>query len=93
MNDFLFLSLPGGTEWIILVVIGLLLFGRKLPTIARSLGQSVVEFKKGIKGVQDDVEKASSSQKQLSDSNISSEEENKNNKENTRDVDVQIKES
>ena len=43
-----------GSEPIILIVLGLLLFGRKLPGIARSLGQSVVEFKKGIKGVQDE---------------------------------------
>lgn len=44
------LGLPSGWEWIILVVLGLLLFGKKLPGIARSLGQSVIEFKKGIRG-------------------------------------------
>ncbi|MCK6440495.1 MAG: twin-arginine translocase TatA/TatE family subunit, partial [Planctomycetes bacterium] len=49
-----------GHEWIVLVVLGLLLFGRKLPGIARSLGQSVVEFKKGIKGVKDDSDAAAS---------------------------------
>jgi len=50
------LGLPHGTEWIALVVIGLLLFGKKLPGLARSVGASVVEFKKGIKGVKDDAE-------------------------------------
>jgi len=55
-----FISMPGGYEWIILVVIGLLLFGKRLPGIARSLGQSVVEFKKGIKGVQDDISESAS---------------------------------
>lgn len=53
-----FLGLPHGTEWIALVVLGLLLFGRKLPSLARSIGASVVEFKKGIKGVKDDAETA-----------------------------------
>ena len=46
----LFLGLPHGTEWIVIIGLGLLLFGRNLPGIARSLGQSVVEFKKGMRG-------------------------------------------
>lgn len=53
-------GLPGGAEWIIILVIGLLLFGRRLPEVGRSLGQSIVEFKKGLKNVSDDVERASS---------------------------------
>jgi sec-independent protein translocase protein TatA len=51
-------GLPGGTEWIIILVIGLLLFGRRLPEVGRSLGQGIVEFKKGLKGVSDEVENA-----------------------------------
>ena len=31
----------------------LLLFGSRLPSLARSLGQSVTEFKKGIKEIED----------------------------------------
>jgi len=52
-------NLPGGTEWIVLLVIGLLLFGRRLPEVGRSLGRGIVEFKKGIKGIEDEVEDAS----------------------------------
>jgi sec-independent protein translocase protein TatA len=52
-------GLPGGTEWIIILIIGLLLFGRRLPEVGRSIGQSIVEFKKGLKGVTDEVEQAS----------------------------------
>jgi sec-independent protein translocase protein TatA len=55
-----FFGLPGGGEWIILLVLGLLVFGRKLPEVGRGLGRSIVEFKKGIKGIEDDVEEASS---------------------------------
>ena len=43
-------------ELLILGFIALLLFGTRLPTIARSFGQSVTEFKKGMKEIKDDVE-------------------------------------
>jgi sec-independent protein translocase protein TatA len=46
----------GTTEIIILLVIALLLFGRRLPEVGRSLGKGIVEFKKGLKGVQDDLD-------------------------------------
>jgi len=52
--------MPGGTEWIILLVLGLLIFGRRLPEVGRSLGKGIVEFKKGIKGIEDDIEDSSS---------------------------------
>ncbi|NNF42848.1 MAG: twin-arginine translocase TatA/TatE family subunit [Phycisphaerales bacterium] len=52
--------MPGGTEWIILLVLGLLIFGRRLPEVGRSLGRGIVEFKRGIKGIEDEIEDASS---------------------------------
>ena len=48
----------GWGETIVLLVIAVLLFGRRLPEIARSLGKSLVEFKKGIKETKDDIDKA-----------------------------------
>jgi sec-independent protein translocase protein TatA len=45
----------GTTEIIIILVIALLLFGRRLPEVGRSLGKGIVEFKKGLKGVSDDL--------------------------------------
>jgi sec-independent protein translocase protein TatA len=41
-----------------LLIIGLVLllfFGNRLPSVMRSLGQGVVEFKKGLQGIEDDV--------------------------------------
>jgi len=52
---FAFFNL-GAQEMIILLIIGVLLFGRKLPEVGRYLGKGIVEFKKGIKGLEDDVE-------------------------------------
>ena len=46
----------GPLAWIIIGFVALLLFGNRLPSVMRSLGRSVVEFKKGVKGVQDDVD-------------------------------------
>jgi sec-independent protein translocase protein TatA len=45
----------GGQEILLLLLLGVLLFGRKLPEIGRSLGKTVVEFKKGVKGLEEEV--------------------------------------
>jgi sec-independent protein translocase protein TatA len=44
------MSLPGGPELIIILVVLLFLFGaKKLPELARSMGQASKEFKTGLK--------------------------------------------
>jgi sec-independent protein translocase protein TatA len=52
---FAFFNTIGGQEILLLLVLGILLFGRKLPEIGRSLGKTMVEFKKGMKGIEDEV--------------------------------------
>jgi sec-independent protein translocase protein TatA len=42
-------------EIAIILLIGVLLFGRRLPEIGRYLGKGIVEFKKGLKGMEDEV--------------------------------------
>ncbi len=54
--NILAFGMPGTWEWIIVLVIALLIFGRRLPEIAKGLGKSITEFKKGVKEAQDDVE-------------------------------------
>jgi sec-independent protein translocase protein TatA len=53
------ISMPGGWEWLVIAVVGLLIFGRRLPEVGRSLGKGIVEFKKGLKGIEEEVDKAS----------------------------------
>ena len=54
------LGMPVGWEWLIIAGFGLLLFGKRLPEVGRSLGKGIIEFKKGLKGIGDDIETESS---------------------------------
>lgn len=52
-----FLQNIGLPELLVVLVIILLLFGAKrLPEIARGLGKSIQEFKKGVKDIERDVD-------------------------------------
>lgn len=55
MLNTLAFGMPQGAEWIVIAALGLLIFGKRLPEVGRSLGKGIVEFKKGLKGVQDEV--------------------------------------
>lgn len=50
----------GGMEWIIIVLIVLLFFGaKKIPELARGLGQGITEFKKASSSIRREIEKGS----------------------------------
>ncbi len=55
-----FIQNIGMMEWAVILIIALLLFGKRLPEVGKSLGKGIVEFKKGLKGVEDDIEQRSS---------------------------------
>jgi len=48
----------GQYEWLIILVIALLLFGRRLPEVMRSMGKGIQEFKKGLRDVESDIDSA-----------------------------------
>ena len=49
-------GLPGGVEWVVILLVALLIFGRRLPDVARSVGKSIVEFKKGLRDVKGEID-------------------------------------
>ena len=56
LNAVAFLQNVGFPELLVILLIVLLLFGAaRLPEIARSLGKSIQEFKKGVKEIERDV--------------------------------------
>lgn len=58
MAALAFIPNVGPTELIIVLVIALLIFGRRLPEVGRSLGRGIVEFRKGLHGIETDINEA-----------------------------------
>lgn len=48
----------GMPELVIISMVSLLIFGNRLPSVMRSLGKSVTEFKKGVAGIEEEVDAA-----------------------------------
>ena len=52
------MSMPGGFEWIIIILAVLLFFGaKKIPELARGLGQGISEFRKATTEIKKEIEK------------------------------------
>ncbi|MBI3271375.1 MAG: twin-arginine translocase TatA/TatE family subunit [Planctomycetes bacterium] len=45
----------GTTEMLVIFVVALLLFGKRLPEVGRSLGKAFGEFKRGLRGIEDEL--------------------------------------
>jgi sec-independent protein translocase protein TatA len=58
MMPFAFFQSIGMPELMIVAFVSLLIFGNRLPSVMRSLGKSVTEFKKGVNEVEEDIDKA-----------------------------------
>lgn len=56
-----YFGMPGPLEMMVIAGIVLLLFGNRLPSVMRSMGKGIVEFKKGVKGIEDEVDSAGES--------------------------------
>lgn len=56
MNSFILFGLPGGTEWIIILVVVLLLFGgKKIPELAKGLGKGIREFNSAKSSIETEI--------------------------------------
>jgi sec-independent protein translocase protein TatA len=51
-------GMPGPGEMMVIGLIALLIFGNRLPSVMRSLGKSVTEFKKGVAGIEEEIDSA-----------------------------------
>lgn len=59
-----FLPSIGPMEALIIGGVALLIFGNRLPSVARSVGKSLVEFKKGMNDIEEEVKQAGSVENQ-----------------------------
>lgn len=55
MNPLLGFFNLGPQEMLVLLLLGVFLFGRKLPEVGRSVGKAVKEFQNGLKGMEADI--------------------------------------
>mgnify|MGYP001792722124 CR=1 FL=1 len=60
MNSIFLIGMPGGWEWIIIILVVLIFFGaKKIPELARGLGKGIREFKAATKEIKKDIEDSS----------------------------------
>ena len=68
-HKIVFAGMPGGWEMVVIALVILLLFGaKKLPELAKGLGQGIREFKGAVDGVKDEIKDAQDSVESDSDS-------------------------
>jgi sec-independent protein translocase protein TatA len=58
--SLLAIGMPGPMEMLIIAGFGLLLFGKRLPEVGKGMARGIVEFKKGLREVTDEIDTASS---------------------------------
>ena len=60
MTNLLLLGfLPSGSEWVIIALLNLLLFGgKKIPELMKGLGKGVKSFKDGVNEAKEEINKA-----------------------------------
>ncbi len=56
LNGYFLLSMPGGSEWILILLVVLLFFGgKKIPDLMRGIGKGMKEFNDGKQGVKNEI--------------------------------------
>ena len=62
----------GVMEMVVVMGVAVLLFGKRLPEVGRSLGKGIIEFKKGLRGIEDGFDFSSEGPLRRSSSSSSS---------------------
>ncbi len=50
-------GMPSTGEWVVLLVVGLLIFGRRLPEVGKSLAKTIAQFRRGLQDFKRDMDK------------------------------------
>ena len=62
MTSLFAIGMPGGWEWIVIILVVLIFFGaKKIPELARGLGKGIREFKDDTKEIKQDIEESAKS--------------------------------
>lgn len=65
MNSILLFGMPGGTEWILILLVVLLLFGgKKIPELMKGLGSGIREFNNAKNDVKDKIKEGMNEESQ-----------------------------
>ena len=64
------IGMPDGVDWLVILVIALLIFGKRLPDVAKSLGRSMSSFKKGLEEGKDMKDDFTDEVKKIKDDTI-----------------------
>ena len=57
-NNLMLAFMIGPMEIGMIALVGLLIFGNRLPEVGKSLGRGIVEFKKGVRGISDEIDES-----------------------------------
>ena len=57
LNSIFLFSMPGGSEWILIILVVLLMFGgKKIPELMRGVGRGIREFNDAKSNVKTEIE-------------------------------------
>ena len=57
LNNIFLISMPGGSEWILIIIVVLLMFGgKKIPELMRGIGRGMREFTDAKNNVKSEIE-------------------------------------
>lgn len=53
--NVLALGMPMGSEWLVIGLLGLLIFGKRLPEVGKAVGKTLKQFREGMKSVEQEI--------------------------------------